>query len=131
MLPIQTDVDRSMDEVPINQQLAICQQMLKIWYINNVSFFCKVVKKLGAFIVYSLSFNLANLNWPQEQSNFIRYLWDDSTFCYLTFFELMRDISPVEGFLIPSPNLDLILRGFIVEFMGEKAHTKKGHFDIV
>ena len=28
-------------------------------------------KKLGAFVVYSLSFNLAALNWPKEQSTFI------------------------------------------------------------
>ena len=26
-------------------------------------------------MVYSLSFNLANLNWPKEQSTIIRYLW--------------------------------------------------------
>ena len=32
------------------------------------------MKKIGAFIVHSLSFNLANLNWPTEQSTSIRYL---------------------------------------------------------
>ena len=37
--------------------------------------FCNVVLKLGPFIVYSLSFNFANLNWPKEQSTSIRYLW--------------------------------------------------------
>ena len=42
----------------ITQQLTICQQMLKI----------------GEFIVYYFSFNLADLNWPEEQSISIRYL---------------------------------------------------------
>ena len=30
---------------------------------------CCVKKLIGAFIVYSLSFNLADLTWPEEQSN--------------------------------------------------------------
>ena len=34
-----------------------------------------VVKEIGAFIVYSLSFNLTDLNWTKEQSTYIRYLW--------------------------------------------------------
>ena len=29
--------------------------------------FCSVVKKLGSFLVYSLSFSLADLNWPKAQ----------------------------------------------------------------
>ena len=32
------------------------------------------MKKLDAFIVYCLCFNLAELNWPEEQSTSIRYL---------------------------------------------------------
>ena len=34
-------------------------------------------KKLGAFIVYSWSFNLADLNRPKEQSTSIRDLWSE------------------------------------------------------
>ena len=34
-----------------------------------------VMKKIGAVVVYSLSFNLADLNWPEEQSTSIGYLW--------------------------------------------------------
>ena len=35
--------------------------------LNSVSFFCNVfLKKLGGFIMYSASFNLANLNWPKK-----------------------------------------------------------------
>ena len=49
----------------INQQLTICQQMLKIWCIHLFLFFFNAVKKFVAFIVYSLSFNLADLNWPK------------------------------------------------------------------
>ena len=48
----------------IKQQLIICQQILKTWPINL--FFCHVVYKLGAFVVYSLSFYLADLNWPRS-----------------------------------------------------------------
>ena len=33
------------------------------------------MKKLGAFVVYTLSLNLADLNWAKEQSTSIRYLW--------------------------------------------------------
>ena len=50
----------------INQLLTICQQMLKICI--NIFFFWNVVRKIGAIIVSSLSFNLAVLNWPKEQS---------------------------------------------------------------
>ena len=57
----------------INQQLTICQQTLKFWCIH-LFLFCNVVKKIGAFKVYSLSFNLADLSWPKEQSTSIRYL---------------------------------------------------------
>ena len=35
---------------------------------------CNVVKKIGAFIVHSLSFNLADLNWPKDQFDSFRYL---------------------------------------------------------
>ena len=49
----------------INQQLTICQQMLKIWCIH-LSLICNVMKKIDAFMVYFLSFNLANFNWPGE-----------------------------------------------------------------
>ena len=58
----------------INQQLTICQQMLKTW-CNDLFLFWIVVKKLGAFVVYTLSLNLADLNWAKEQSTSIRYLW--------------------------------------------------------
>ena len=58
----------------INQQLTICQQMLKTW-CNDLFLFWIVVKKLGAFVVYTLSYNLADLNWAKEQSTSIRYLW--------------------------------------------------------
>ena len=37
-------------------------------------------KKLGAFIVYSWSFNLADLNRPKEQSTSIRNLWSEVVF---------------------------------------------------
>ena len=37
--------------------------------------FLQCYEEIGAFIVYSLSFNLANLNWPKEQSTYNRYLW--------------------------------------------------------
>ena len=63
----------------INQPLTICQQMLKMW-CNHLFLFCYVVKTIGAFIVYSLSFNLADLYWPQEQSTSIRYLWYSTAF---------------------------------------------------
>ena len=42
---------------------------------QSLSFFCNFVSKLGAFIVYYLSFKLADLNKPKEQSSSIRYLW--------------------------------------------------------
>ena len=57
-----------------HQQLTICQQMFKIWCIH-LFLFCNVVKKIGTFIVYSLSFNLADLNWLEDQSTSFRYLW--------------------------------------------------------
>ena len=40
------------------------------------SFFAmfNVMKIIGAFIVYSMSFNLADFNWPEEQSTSIKYL---------------------------------------------------------
>ena len=66
----------------INQQLTICQQMLKIWCIH-LFLFCNFMKKIGAFIVYSLSFNLANLNWPEEQSISIRNLCVKLDLCSL------------------------------------------------
>ena len=62
----------------INQHLTNCQQMLKIWCIH-LFLFCNVMKKIGAFMVYSLSFNLTNLNWPKEQSTSFRYLWTRAT----------------------------------------------------
>ena len=37
-------------------------------------FFCNVMKKICTFKVYYLSFNLADLYWPKEQSAPIRYL---------------------------------------------------------
>ena len=50
------------------------QKMLNIWFIHPF-FFCNVMKKIGAFKVYSLMFNMADLNWPKDQSTSIRYLW--------------------------------------------------------
>ena len=41
--------------------------------------------KLNAFIVYSLSFNLADLDWPKEQSTSFRYLWFECCFVYFCF----------------------------------------------
>ena len=52
--------------------------MLKIWCIH-LFLFCDVVKKIGAFMIYSLSFNLVDLNWSEEQSTFIRYLFVTKT----------------------------------------------------
>ena len=63
----------------INQQLTNCQQILKIWCIH-LFLFCNVMTKIVAFIVYFLSFNLANLNWPEESSTSIRYLCLQLTF---------------------------------------------------
>ena len=57
----------------INHQLTICLQMLKFG-ASIFFFFCNVLNKIGAFIVYFLSFNLADLYWPKEQSISIRYL---------------------------------------------------------
>ena len=72
----------------MNKQLTVCQKMLKTLCINV--FFQCCVKKLGSFMVYSLSFNLADLNWPKEQSTSIRYLWSglnlDSHFQTRTFY---------------------------------------------
>ena len=56
----------------INQQLNICHQMLNLMHQSLFSVFCK---KFVAFIVYSLSFNLADLYWPERQFTSIRYLW--------------------------------------------------------
>ena len=36
--------------------------------------FLQCCEKIGAFLVYSLSFNLAELNWPEEQSTSTQYL---------------------------------------------------------
>ena len=52
----------------INQQLTICQQMLRIWCIHLFLFLQSCEKN-------SLLFNLADLNWPKEQSTSIRYQW--------------------------------------------------------
>ena len=60
----------------INQQLTICQQ---IWCLH-LFLIWNVVKKIGAFKIYSLSFNLAGFNWPEEQSTSIRYLWSRQIF---------------------------------------------------
>ena len=54
----------------INQQLTI-----NVKKLVHASFFSNVVNKFGAFIVYSLSFNLADLIWPEEQSTSFRYVW--------------------------------------------------------
>ena len=59
----------------INQHLTICQQMLKIVCVH----FLQYCEKIGAFIVYSLSFNLADFDWPKEQSTSIRYLCMECT----------------------------------------------------
>ena len=57
----------------INHQLTIYQQMLKTW-CNDLFLYYIVVKKFVAFVVYTLSYNLADLNWAKEQSTSIRYL---------------------------------------------------------
>ena len=57
------------------------------------------MKKIGAFVVYSLSFNLADLNWPKVQSTSFRYLLsrDASEMFTLNWFRMdilkKRDIS--------------------------------------
>ena len=57
-----------------NQQINSCRQMLITWCINLV-LFCNVVKKQVTFLVYFLSFNLADLYLPKEQSTTIKNLW--------------------------------------------------------
>ena len=42
-------------------------------WCNNLILFCNAVQNLGALKIYSSSFNLADLNWPEEQSS-TRYL---------------------------------------------------------
>ena len=68
--------------------------MLKIWCIN-VFLLCNVVKKIGVSVVWFLSFNLADLNWPEEQSSSIRYLWSHLLYlCKLFFKSQLWNILP-------------------------------------
>ena len=56
--------------------LSIPKTMFKTLPCKIISFFFALVgKKLDTVIVYSLSFNLADSNWPEEQFTSIRYLW--------------------------------------------------------
>ena len=50
--------------------------------VTTHCYFSMILEKLVSFIVYSLSFNLADLNWPEQPSTSTRYVWSQQFLFY-------------------------------------------------